>query len=176
LADFVGARNENIASARISGWVAEGRWRVYQRGKSSLEFFADYTYALPLNLNKLNDSVQRILKYRIQHLAHFNIQAEFFQHWKLYWSTRYTSQIRHIDGELERFVPGIKEMRTEQKMGNIWSDVQVSYHGKSETRLGQGDGWETSIFVRNLWNTKFMPIPGNLSAPRSYGIQVRYFW
>ena len=176
LADFVGARNENIASARISGWVAEGRWRVYQRGKTSLEFFADYTYALPLNLNKLNDSVQRILKYRIQHLAHFNVQAEFFQHWKLYWSTRYTSQIQHIDGELERFVPGIKEMRTEQKMGNIWSDLQVSYHGKSETRLGQGDGWETSFFIRNLWNTKFMPIPGNLSAPRSYGIQVRYFW
>ena len=176
LADFVGARNENIASARISGLVAEGRWRVFQTGKSSLEFFADYTYVLPLNLNKLNDSVQRILKYRIQHLAHFNVQAEIRQHWKLFWSTRYTSQIQHIDGELERFVPGIKEMRAEQKMGNIWSDVQLSYHGKSETRLGQGDGWETSLFVRNLWNTKFMPIPGNLSAPRSYGIQVRYFW
>jgi hypothetical protein len=175
LSEFVGARNENIYHARISGFELVGTFNQ-NFGSTTVRFFADYTYINPLNLNQKNDSVLRYLKYRMQHIAHVNIQVFATNGFSFLVSSRYTSFMKHIDTELEQYVPGIKEMRLAHRNGDFWTDIQLGYQPKKKRSVEQGVGWEYSFFIKNAFNVAYMGIPGNLSQPRTWGVQARFFW
>lgn len=182
-AGYFGARSINVGRARITGLeltlAGEGN-----TGAVKWIVLGGYTYIYPIDLDY--DSATSggtfdgpILKYRYEHTAKFDIQAEY-RKWNIGLSIRYNSFMKNIDASFQAelfndlfpsfhtgqyILPGLKEYREEHNKGDVILDMHVSYE--------LGRGVKVAAIVNNLLNREYMGRPGDIQPPRNFAVQIR---
>jgi outer membrane receptor for ferrienterochelin and colicins len=188
--DFgIGFRSINVGPTRISGAeiTLTGAGRI---GGLDVRFLGGYNYSLPVALdpdgvyaesingnpvsyrNSSSSPENNILKYRYQHLAKGDIQAEY-KRWMFGLSLRYNSFMQNIDEIFEGslidiLLPGvgIRESRLEVANGDYIWDIRAGYRVTDELQM--------SIIGNNLTNRIYFPRPAMIGPPRMLMVQVHY--
>lgn len=116
-----------------------------------------------------SDTTNNILKYRYQHLAKADVQAEY-KKWMLGASVRYNDFMQNIDGLFEdrtfsAFVPGVRESRVALNKGDFFLDLRLQYQ--------VSEYLHASIIIDNVLNREFSPRPAALGAPRRFTLQLK---
>ncbi|MEZ5055879.1 MAG: TonB-dependent receptor [Saprospiraceae bacterium] len=116
--------------------------------------------------NYLNSSSdENILKYRYQHTAKVDVEAEFYP-LKIGFYANYYSFIKAVDRIFETLiVPGLQQYREENNSGNTVLGARVScFFLKDKGKI--------SIIANNLSNLMYSVRPGIMEAPRNYSIRL----
>ncbi len=188
----IGFLSLNVGPTRISGLelTFTGTGKINQ---VDLRILAGYTYTQPIALNPTDVYAQYtdlggtpvdvsyettssnaeggILKYRYQHLARLDVNAEY-KRIGLGGSVRYNDYMQNIDAIFEaslgnfEFFPGVKESRQTLNNGDLVIDARVYYQFSPQ--------WRASFIVDNATNREFSPRPAQLGPPRRFTLQVIY--
>lgn len=179
---YFGAKSINVGRTQIKGAEVS----VATEGKINrvnLSVLGGYTYILPIDLDY--DSAQsggtykgNILKYRYEHVAKTDIQAEY-KRFGAGISLRYNSFMKNIDASLQTelfsdifptfhsgvyILPGLKEYREKHNTGDVVFDGRISYKLSSSVRV--------SLIVNNIFNREYMGRPGDVRPPRNYSFAL----
>lgn len=198
---YFGAKSINVGRARITGVeitaAAEGKI-----GNVVITLLGGYTYIKPIDLDydsttfriyDINDSLileknlksggsynGNILKYRYEHTAKIDLQADY-KKWSAGISMRYNSFMKNIDASFQDplfldiiptlppdyfqyILPGLKEYRQEHNTGDVVFDYRLSYALSKSVR--------TSIVVSNAFNREYMGRPGDVQPPRTFAFML----
>lgn len=180
---WFGFQARNAEKARISG--IEFSFNSIGKIKNvEITSLLGYTYMNPVSLNSdsayvstfstYNDTTQTYdptLKYRFNHLAKADIQADW-KGFSIGVSMRYNSYMKNIDKIFEReiipglyILPGLKKYREEFNKGTTVFDARFAYKINEHFRVG--------VIVNNLLNTEYVSRPGDVQAPRNYILQLQ---
>lgn len=183
----LGFSSINVGKARVNG-IDVSIGGEGHAGQTKLNIIGGYTYMNPksldpdrvygydINNNPLtyhkssSDTLSNTLKYRFNHLAKLDVQAEYKQ-FTVGVSCRYNSYIQTVDRFFAdplfaAFVPGVKEGREAGKKGNLFFDLRASYAINQQ--------FKAAIIVNNLLNNIAMTRPADLTAPRLFTLQLSY--
>lgn len=198
LANFfgLGFRSVNTGPARVSGYEFEvaGKGKI---GTWDLALLSGYTYANPIALdtslayaqsapvdpplqpfpastyaNTSYNTEGSVLKYRVQHLMRFDIQANKNK-WGFGLSARYNSHVRNIDlafvelDESGLFETGAKQWMEEHTSGDLLFDVRVQRKISKQVSL--------AFIVDNLSNEVYSVRPLFIEAPRTFNFRLTFF-
>lgn len=184
--DWLGFQAQNAEAARITGLEFSfnsagkiGEWEIVS--------LIGYTYMNPISLNAdstyiygttgiggFSDTSTRMLKYRFNHLAKADIEANYK---KLSFgvSCRYNSFMRNIDGVFMQdldptpgelyILPGLRAYREVYNKGNLVFDARFGYRVNDNYRVG--------FMVNNILNSETTSRPGDIQAPRNFIIQLQ---
>jgi outer membrane receptor protein involved in Fe transport len=184
--DWLGFQAQNAEAARITGLEFSfnsagkiGEWEIVS--------LIGYTYMNPISLNAdstyiygttgiggFSDTSTRMLKYRFNHLAKADIEANYK---KLSFgvSCRYNSFMRNIDGVFMQdldptlgelyILPGLRAYREIYNKGNLVFDARFGYRVNDNYRVG--------FMVNNILNSETTSRPGDIQAPRNFIIQLQ---
>lgn len=184
--DWLGFQAQNAEAARITGLEFSfnsagkiGEWEIVS--------LIGYTYMNPISLNAdstyiygttgiggFSDTSTRMLKYRFNHLAKADIEANYK---KLSFgvSCRYNSFMRNIDGVFMQdldpttgelyILPGLRTYREIYNKGNLVFDARFGYRVNDNYRVG--------FMVNNILNSETTSRPGDIQAPRNFIIQLQ---
>lgn len=187
-----GFKSINTGKARVRGAelsiMGEGKM-----GPVLLQVLGGYTYTLPesltpdyayannQDLNKTpvsylttsSDTTNHILKYRLQHLVRFDVQATW-RAWSLGTSFRYNSHMQNIDQAfafLETtvpmfFDPGIVEWRESHTTGDHIFDARAGWTINEHHKVG--------LVVTNLLNREYAIRPLAIEEPRVTTLQYTF--
>jgi outer membrane receptor for ferrienterochelin and colicins len=185
----IGFRSINVGPTRISGAevTLTGAGRI---GSMDVRILGGYNYSLPIALdpdgvyaesvngnpvtyrNSSSNPDNNILKYRYQHLAKGDVQAEY-KRWMFGLSLRYNSFMQNIDeifeGSLiDLLLPGvgIRESRLDVANGDYIWDIRAGYRVTDELQV--------SLIGNNLTNRIYFPRPAMIGPPRMLMVQVHY--
>jgi iron complex outermembrane receptor protein len=117
-----------------------------------------------------SDTSSRMLKYRFNHLAKADVEANY-KNFSLGFSMRYNSFMKNIDATFEdgvfgtQILPGLKQYRVLNNKGNIVFDLRTGYTFKEHYRVG--------FMINNLFNTEYSTRPGDIQAPRTFIVQLQ---
>ena len=135
-----------------------------------------YSYN-PEDVDLSDPDVSEVLKYRFNHLAKFDIQADY-NRFSTGVSMRYTSKMFNIDqafidiGNLPPslsnggFLGGLDLYREKYNRGVAIFDYRVSYEVNTFMKA--------AFLVENVFNTEYTTRPGFLMAPRTYRVQLSF--
>jgi outer membrane receptor protein involved in Fe transport len=184
--EWLGFQAQNAEAARITGLEFSfnsagkiGEWEIVS--------LIGYTYMNPISLNAdstyiygttgiggFSDTSTRMLKYRFNHLAKADIEANYK---KLSFgvSCRYNSFMRNIDGVFMQdldpstgelyILPGLRAYREIYNKGNLVFDARFGYRVNDKYRVG--------FMVNNILNSETTSRPGDIQAPRNFIIQLQ---
>lgn len=184
--EWLGFQAQNAEAARITGLEFSfnsagkiGEWEIVS--------LIGYTYMNPISLNAdstyiygttgiggFSDTSTRMLKYRFNHLAKADIEANYK---KLSFgvSCRYNSFMRNIDGVFMQdldpttgelyILPGLRAYREIYNKGNLVFDARFGYRVNDNYRVG--------FMVNNILNSETTSRPGDIQAPRNFIIQLQ---
>jgi len=185
-----GFKSVNTGGARVTGYEFEmaGKGSI---GAVELTTLMGYTQTLPISttpseqyaaspnpgsafppstyLNSSFDTTDHILKFRIQQLFRFDMQAQYKRVF-LGGSMRYNSHIRNIDkafidlddnGLLET---GVREWMEAHRSGDLIVDARVG--------VDLTNGLRAAFIVNNLTNRSYSLRPLSVEAPRSMQVQL----
>jgi outer membrane receptor protein involved in Fe transport len=184
--EWLGFQAQNAEAARITGLEFSfnsagkiGEWEIVS--------LIGYTYMNPISLNAdstyiygttgiggFSDTSTRMLKYRFNHLAKADIEANYK---KLSFgvSCRYNSFMRNIDGVFMQdldptpgelyILPGLRAYREVYNKGNLVFDARFGYRVNDKYRIG--------FMVNNILNSETTSRPGDIQAPRNFIIQLQ---
>jgi len=178
--NWFGFQAQNAEKARITG-IELSFNSIGSIGDVELTSLIGYTYMNPVSLNSdsaylstFSDTNTRMLKYRFNHLAKADIEAE----WKgmsIGFSARYNSFMTNIDrtfvegievlGETTPILAGLKEYREKNNAGSLVFDFRMGYKFKEHYRLG--------FVINNILNTEYVTRPGDVRAPRTFMLQLQ---
>jgi len=141
-----------------------------QIGRFQLVTQLGYTFIDPIEIRRpLPDrpdiTTTDVLKYRTRHLWRFDAELRRAR-WGFGTNLRYNSFMLRIDQAFENFIPGVVAFRQKRPAGDFIADFRMSYALRSDLRL--------ALLLRNALNRDYMVVPGNIGAPRSFGIQLIY--
>ncbi|MCB0765657.1 MAG: TonB-dependent receptor [Flavobacteriales bacterium] len=186
----LGFMSVNTGGARVTGYELEmaGKGNI---GAVELTALMGYTRTLPVSttpsqeyavspnpsstfpastyLNSSFDTTDHILKFRIQQLFRFDLQAQYKRVF-LGGSMRYNSHIRNIDkafidlddnGLLET---GVREWMETHRTGDLILDARVG--------VDLSKGLRAALIVNNLTNRTYSLRPLSVEAPRSFQVQL----
>jgi outer membrane receptor protein involved in Fe transport len=185
---LAGFQAQNAEAARITGIELSfnsagkiGEWEIIS--------LIGYTYMNPISLNNdssyiygvssgtsyvggFSDTSTRMLKYRFNHLAKADIEANY-KKLSFGLSCRYNSFMRNIDGIFEQnifntgtyILPGLKGYREVYNKGNLVFDARFGYRVNDNYRVG--------FMVNNILNSETTSRPGDIQAPRNFIIQLQ---
>ncbi|MBL1281135.1 MAG: TonB-dependent receptor [Fluviicola sp.] len=181
VSNWFGFQAQNAEKARITGFEVSFNSQG-SIGEVELTSLIGYTYMNPVSLNAdsayvttFSDSASTMLKYRFNHLAKADIEAE----WKgmsIGFSARYNSFMSNIDktfeegitlatGEVIPILAGLKEYREKNNTGSLVFDFRMGYEFNNHYRLG--------FVINNILNTEYVTRPGDVRAPRAYMLQLQ---
>lgn len=184
--DWLGFQAQNAEAARITG-VELSFNSAGKIGEWEIVSLIGYTYMNPISLNPdssyiygitgiggFSDTSTRMLKYRFNHLAKADIEANYK---KLSFgvSCRYNSFMRNIDavfmqdldpstGELY-ILPGLRAYRDIYNRGNLVFDARFGYRINDQYRFG--------FMVNNMLNSETTSRPGDIQPPRNFVLQLQ---
>ncbi|MCH8905402.1 MAG: TonB-dependent receptor, partial [Bacteroidetes bacterium] len=167
----LGFKAKNVTDARIYGFEVStlGEWAIK---KSKLRFLAGYHFITPLDLKYTPSptdtlGTEKFLKYRHRHMAKINAAYDhrlftFGMH------LNYNSFVINIDDifNSDDRVKGGRAYREENQHGDLLIDAFLKFKILRSTHL--------SLHAKNIFNTEYMFIPGNMGAPRSYSVQLLF--
>lgn len=141
-----------------------------QIGRFQLVTQLGYTFIDPIEIRRpLPDrpdiTTTDALKYRTRHLWRFDAELRRAR-WGFGTNLRYNSFMLRIDQAFENFIPGVVAFREKRPAGDFIADFRMSYELRSDLRL--------ALLLRNAFNRDFMVVPGNIGAPRTFGVQLVY--
>jgi iron complex outermembrane receptor protein len=174
--NMIGFRATNAEKASITG-IDISFNSMGKIGEVELITLIGYTYMNPISLNNdpsytiyNSDSTTNMLKYRFNHLAKADIEAN----WKSFsfgLSNRYNSFMRNIDKVFEESIlgtnilPGLKEYRKKFNKGNLVFDVRLGYKINENFRIG--------LIANNIFNAEYTSRPGDIQPPRNFMAQLQ---
>lgn len=189
----VGFMSVNTGGARVTGCEFEmaGKGAI---GAVQLTMLAGYTKTLPISttpsqeyavptspsssfppstyLNSSHDTTDNILKFRIQELFRFDLQAQY-ERFHIGGSIRYNSHVRNIDKaflDLDVLPPplslntGITEWMRDHTTGDTIIDARAAFDITPQLRA--------AVIVNNLMNRSYSLRPLSIEAPRSLQVQL----
>jgi len=178
-----GFKSVNTKKARISGFEIEtagtGKW-----GKADISLLAGYTYTNPISLepdsifandfsgNALSYAVTRAeqntaLKYRFRHLIRADVQVQY-QKWECGLGFKYNSMMLNMDDAFVSVIsPSIKTAWKTLGAAKVF-DLRVAYLIRKDTKL--------NFQILNVFNSLYMYRPADLRPPRSYQLQLSYWF
>lgn len=134
-----------------------------------------------------SDTTDYVLKYRIQHLAKFDLDFTFWKTLGIGFSGTYYSQMKNVDkffysfdkdnptlSDFERMVlseqgdlpfSGIYSYMQSHQNGNVVFDARISV---------QLQAFRLSFIVKNIFNTEYVIRPMAAESPRNFTIQLIY--
>lgn len=141
-----------------------------QIGRFQLVTQLGYTFIDPIEIRRpLPDrpdiTATDVLKYRTRHLWRFDAELRRAR-WGFGTNLRYNSFMLRIDQAFENFIPGVVAFREKRPAGDFIADFRMSYELRADLRL--------ALLLRNAFNRDFMVVPGNIGAPRAFGVQLIY--
>lgn len=139
-----------------------GRWELMSQ--------LGYTFIDPIEVyrpvpGRPDITLTDALKYRTRHLWRFDTELRRAR-WGFGTNLRYNSFMLRIDQAFELFIPGVVDFRARRDAGDFLADFRMSYELRADLRL--------ALLVRNAFNRDVMVVPGNIAAPRTFGIQLIY--
>jgi outer membrane receptor protein involved in Fe transport len=174
--NLIGFRATNAEKASITG-IDISFNSMGKIGQVELISLIGYTYMNPISLNNdpnytvnNSDSTTNMLKYRFNHLAKADIEANWKQ-FSIGISNRYSSFMRNIDRVFEEdiagtyILPGLKQYRQKYNKGNLVFDVRVGYKINDNIRLG--------LIANNVFNAEYTSRPGDIQPPRNFMAQLQ---
>ncbi len=141
-----------------------------QLGRFKLVSQLGYTFIDPIEVRRPvpgrpDITLTDALKYRTRHLWRFDTEIRRAR-WGLGTNLRFNSFMLRIDQAFELFIPGVVDFRARRDRGDFFADFRLSYELRADLRL--------ALLVRNAFNRDAMVVPGNIAAPRTFGIQLIY--
>ncbi len=141
-----------------------------QIGRFQLVTQLGYTFIDPIEIRRpLPDrpdiTTTDALKYRTRHLWRFDAELRRAR-WGFGTNLRYNSFMLRIDQAFENFIPGVVDFRQKRPNGDFIADFRLSYELRSDLRL--------AFLIRNALNRDYMIVPGNIGAPRTFGLQLTF--
>lgn len=174
--NLIGFRATNAEKAIITG-IDISFNSMGKIGEVELISLIGYTYMNPISLNNdpnytvnNSDSTTNMLKYRFNHLAKADIEANWKQ-FSIGISNRYSSFMRNIDRVFEEdiagtyILPGLKQYRQKYNKGNLVFDVRVGYKINENFRVG--------LIANNVFNAEYTSRPGDIQPPRNFMAQLQ---
>lgn len=174
--NLIGFRATNAEKASITG-IDISFNSMGKIGEVELISLIGYTYMNPISLNNdpnytvnNSDSTTNMLKYRFNHLAKADIEANWKQ-FSIGISNRYSSFMRNIDRVFEEdiagtyILPGLKQYRQKYNKGNLVFDVRVGYKINENFRVG--------LIANNVFNAEYTSRPGDIQPPRNFMAQLQ---
>ncbi len=178
LGNWVGFQAQNAEKARITGveLSLNSQGKLYK--DIEIQSLVGYTYMNPVSLNF--DSIYRstfsnsntdMLKYRFRHLFKADIQVGY-KKYGFGISGRYNSFMTNIDKIFEmtifgqELLPGLQAYREQFNRGVFVCDVRFLYHFNEKI--------SANFIINNVFNAEYVSRPGDMQAPRSFLIQLRY--
>ena len=177
LANYLGARSNNIQNANIPGFEASivGQGDI---GDFTISTLAGYTYINPTAINPdsaylatFSDPDSKTLKYRNKHMAKIDFQVDY-KKVAFGASVRYTSFMANvdkaftealpgvvIDGAPVEILPGYGTYRDARRTGDIVCDARLSFGVTKSSRL--------SLLMTNVFNREYSNRPANVLPPRT---------
>tara|TARA_B100000401_G_scaffold438305_1_gene386322 strand:+ start:1660 stop:4089 length:2430 start_codon:yes stop_codon:yes gene_type:complete len=177
LANYLGARSNNIQNANIPGFEASivGQGDI---GDFTISTLAGYTYINPTAINPdsaylatFSDPDSKTLKYRNKHMAKIDFQVDY-KKVAFGASIRYTSFMANvdkaftealpgvvIDGAPVEILPGYGPYRDARRTGDIVCDARLSFGVTKSSRL--------SLLMTNVFNREYSNRPANVLPPRT---------
>jgi len=174
---WVGFQAQNAEKARITGieFSFNSQGKI---GEVELVSLIGYTYMNPISLNNnsdyinaFSDTSSRMLKYRFNHLAKFDVQATY-KKFSAGFSSRYNSYMKNVDAVFEtgvlgqELLVGMKKYRDANQRGALVFDTRMSYEIKKEMKV--------NFIVNNLFNAEYVSRPGDIQAPRNFILQLQF--
>lgn len=179
----LGFKSLNTGQSRVSGleFTMLGTGKI---GKTTFNLLSGYTFTKPVSLtpelvyadgalpasynNTSSDSENDILKYRLQHLIRFDLEAQR-ERITAGVSARYNDRMQNIDKAfldieeqgLADF--GLRNWRNNQASGDIVIDLRLGYTFRENQRL--------MLVVGNLLNREYSIRPLAIESPRITTIQ-----
>ncbi len=164
--DDLGFKSLNVGHARITG-VELDVSGTGAFGKSTVTFFAGYTYMNPIDLS--TDTLEdNILKYRYRHSLKGDFEITYGR-MSLGANFIYNSFMERIDKAFEETIlgqeifPGLKDYREKNNKGHFVLNLRTSYQFPKLFKL--------SILVNNLLNEEYMGRPGDIQPPFNIVLQ-----
>ena len=177
LANYLGARSNNIQNANIPGFEASivGQGDI---GDFTISTLAGYTYINPTAIDPdsaylatFSDPDSETLKYRNKHMAKIDFQVDY-KKVAFGASIRYTSFMANvdkaftealpgvvIDGAPVEILPGYGPYRDARRTGDIVCDARLSFGVTKSSRL--------SLLMTNVFNREYSNRPANVLPPRT---------
>lgn len=181
VADWVGFQAQNAEKARITGvdisFTSSGKL-----GEVELISLIGYTYMNPISLNNdplyvanFSDPNSKLLKYRFNHLAKADVEANY-KKFSAGFSCRYSSFMKNIDRTFEDdldpsltssvyILPGLTAYRQKYNKGNLVFDLRFGYKINDSYRLG--------LIANNILNAEYSTRPGDIQPPRNFMVQIQ---
>jgi iron complex outermembrane receptor protein len=181
VADWVGFQAQNAEKARITGidvsFTSSGKL-----GEVELISLIGYTYMNPISLNNdplyvanFSDPSSKLLKYRFNHLAKADVEANY-KKFSAGFSCRYSSFMKNIDRTFEDdldpsltssvyILPGLTAYRQKYNKGNLVFDLRFGYKINDSYRLG--------LIANNILNAEYSTRPGDIQPPRNFMVQIQ---
>ena len=209
LPDLYGFKFFNTGRATISGVEASfmTEWKILENLQLQLQ--ANYTYSLPVcketdkvytstvnpetgkgkdykYSNSSSNTEGNILKYRIQHMAKFDLDVKFCKYFSIGGGIQYMSAMKNVDGvfiEMDANIQddahnwvrdnfrmtlpfeGMDEFMKQHAWGSLVLDLRASININRFT---------VSFVVNNLLNAEYSLRPLYIEAPRTYTLQITY--
>jgi len=179
--EWVGFQAQNVEKARITG-IDFSFNSMGKIGELELISLIGYTYMNPIGLNKsalytgtYSDTTTNMLKYRFNHLAKMDIEANY-RRFSFGISMRYNSFMKNIDRIFEDdadpsvnsevyILPGLKQYREKYNKGNLVFDVRLGYKINENFRVG--------LIANNVFNAEYSSRPGDIQPPRNFMAQLQ---
>jgi iron complex outermembrane receptor protein len=181
-------QSQNITRARIFGWelalVGEGKiGRV-----ADITAQIGYTYLYPLSLDAEGaqkdigftldrafgtfyrpDSANRLimLKYRNRHVFKADIDALFFNHYRIGTSLQYYNYMDNVDAIFEIAIPGLGDYRKKHLFrGDFIWDLRLGYDINKHVSF--------NFIVKNVLNRFYQLRPARPNQPRAFNFQLNF--
>lgn len=174
--NWIGFSARNAERAQITG-IEVSFSSTGKIGEVEINGLMGYTYMNPISLNTdpkylltFSDS-SNMLKYRFNHLAKFDLEAEY-RGWSMGVSSRYSSYMHNVDAlfedgfQGEEVLAGLKEYRQNNQRGNLVFDYRVAKKFVDKYRI--------SFIVNNILNAEYSSRPGDIQPPRNFIVQLQY--
>lgn len=157
---------QNITDARIMGveFSAIANGKIFG---VPLNFLIGYSFIDPRNLSydPTNPASVKILKYRIQHSAKADIQANY-KGFTFGTSMFFNSFMKNIDNVGIGALGVVSKFRAAHNKGDFVMDVRAGYSYK--------DKFLFNFICKNVFNKEYMLRPALIEAPRNFTFQVGY--
>lgn len=201
LAKRFGFKFFNTGRATISGLEASLVTQLDIMENFQIQLMANYTYSLPvcrepdkiytstvskdyMYSNSSSNTEGNILKYRIQHMAKFDVDFRIFRNFSIGVGVQYMSAMKNVDGV---FV----EMDKNEVGHDAWLDnmnIDLPFYGICEFMRRHDWGslvldlrasvdinrFTISFVVNNLLNAEYSLRPLYIEAPLNYTLQLVY--
>lgn len=160
-----GFRSENSTSARISGFEITAMSQTTIR-KSNLNLQGGYTYIDPINLNNTSDEPNaKYLRYRYKHLIRVDVEYKSSKYY-IGCNVRFNSFMINIDTIFNSVIEDVGIFRDKYNKGDLILDFRTGFNLNQTITVG--------IVLRNAMNRVYMPVPGNIGAPRTLVCQASF--